>query len=98
MIEIQYCQLVSDQASSTPIFELSGNTDAAEFQCRVEILLTDADLDLEEDVEYEHLSGVDVGPGTEDWEELIHEITQTEEYQDTLKERNHAGFGFAILE
>lgn len=95
MIEIHCCQLVNDQVGA-PIFEVSGNIETDEFQCRIEVLLTNADLDLEEDVEYEHLDGVDVGPNTEEWENLIHEITQTEEYQDALNEYCRAGF--AILE
>jgi len=98
MIEIQYCQLTNDQVSSTPIFEVSGNTDTDEFQCIIEILLTAADLDIVEDVEYEYLNGVDVGPGTEEWENLIHEITQTEEYQDAFTEYNQSGYDYNFLE
>ena len=97
MIEIQYCQLTNDQVSSTPIFEVSGYTDTDEFQCIIEILLTTADLDIE-DVEYEYLNGVDVGPGTEEWENLIHEITQTEEYQDAFTEYNQSGYDYDLLE
>lgn len=97
MIEIQDCDLV-DQVCSSPTFELVGNNDLGEFHCRVEVLLTDGDVDPNDDVEFEHIDGVDIGPETDEWEEFIYEITQTEAYREALEDFQGPGFGSPILE
>lgn len=83
MIDITHCEL-EGQISETPVFEVKGTYDGDEFYCRIELRFEDLDLD---EVDYEHLDGVDLGPlGLDALEELIDEITETEEYQEASEE------------
>lgn len=79
MIEIEEIEL-EGPVSETPVFEVKGNYDGEEFHCRIELRFEELDL---EDVDYEHLDGVDLGPtGLDALEELVNEILETEEYSD----------------
>jgi hypothetical protein len=83
MIDIINCKL-EGQVNETPIFEVKGTYDNDSFHCRLELRLNDPDLD---DLDFEHLEGVDLGPmGLDVLEELVNEITETEEYQEASEE------------
>jgi hypothetical protein len=78
MIDILHCKL-EGQATETPVFEVNGTYNNDPFRCRLELRLNDPDLD---ELDFEHLDGVDLGPmGLDVLEELINEILETEEYQ-----------------
>lgn len=84
MIEILDCKL-EGEVTATPIFEIKGiYDDDEEFHCRLEIRLVDPDP---EDLEYELLDGVDLGPeGLDVLEDLLNEIIETEAYRDALED------------
>lgn len=83
MIDILQCNL-EGQVSEIPVFEVKGTYDNDSFHCRLELRFNDPDLD---DLDFEHLEGVDLGPmGLDVLEELVNEILETEEYQDASEE------------
>jgi hypothetical protein len=82
-IDIDKCEL-EGPISETPIFEIRGYYVGEEFSCKIEIRL-DSEIDLDQ-VDYEHLDGVDLGlNGLDVLEELIDELVETEAYQDALE-------------
>lgn len=84
-IDIEDCE-VEEPISETAIFEISGYYDDENFSCQIEIRLDSEEVDLDQ-VDYEHLDGVDLGPeGLDLLEDLINELRQTEAYIDALEE------------
>ena len=83
MIDIINCTL--DEAG----FIIKGTYNNEFFHCRVEFRSEDhEDLD---DIDYEHLDGIDLGPTELDvLEELANEIFETEVYQDVLEAQEKA--------
>jgi hypothetical protein len=82
MIDIVECTL--DKRADETVFIVKGTNNNETFECRIELRLDDPDnLD---DLEFECLDGIDLGPnGLKLIEELAHEIAETECYQDVLE-------------
>ena len=72
-IEIDKCE-VEGPISETPIFEIQGFYAGEEFHCKLEMRIDSEEIDLDQ-VDYEHLDGVDLGPsGFDVLEDLIEEL------------------------
>ena len=81
MIDIIKCS-IEGQVSAPTVFDVKGTYNHDEFHCRLEVRFNDLD-----DLDYEHLDGIDLGPvGLDVLEELVNEIIETEEYQDASEE------------
>jgi hypothetical protein len=83
-IDIEKCEL-EGPISETPIFEINGSYAGEEFSCKLELRFDSEEIDLDQ-VDYEYLDGADLGPeGLDVLEELINELTETDEYQEALE-------------
>lgn len=85
IIDIDSCEL-EGPVSETPIFEIDGYYLGEEFSCKLELRLDSEEIDLDQ-IDYECLDGVDLGPeGYDALEDLINELFETETYQEALED------------